>query len=162
MRERDREALPGTLPGDGYRLIVDVFAEFGQRAARRDLAAGHQADRRCRAPHASGRSSKRKKLSSVEEPAIASASTRRSGSRARNLKISAEDVDLTLPEGSVYIAEIDQGTTALVLIGDGMLNFHPAPDTEKGQVKIFCGAEVLDDEIRGGLHPRQSVATWRR
>src|SRR4029079_13260634 len=32
VRERDREALPGTLPGDGYRLIVDVFAEFGGRA----------------------------------------------------------------------------------------------------------------------------------
>ena len=32
VRERDREALQGTLPGDGYRLIVDVFAEFGQRA----------------------------------------------------------------------------------------------------------------------------------
>ena len=32
VRERDREALPGTLPGGGYRLIVDVFAEFGQRA----------------------------------------------------------------------------------------------------------------------------------
>src|SRR5262249_55525867 len=32
VRERDREALPGSLPGNGYRLIVDVFEEFGQRA----------------------------------------------------------------------------------------------------------------------------------
>src|SRR5262249_14786468 len=63
---------------------------------------------------------------------------------AHNLKISAEDIDLSLAEGSVFVAEIDQGATAMVLIGDGTVNFHPAPETEKGQVKIFCGAEAFE------------------
>jgi Peptidase family M1 domain len=141
VRERDREALPGTLPGDGYRLIVDVFAEFGQRAR----AATWRLDIKRIADEGASR-----EWAIVEEEEVSSVENLyRLGVNpakrfvARNLKISAEDVDLTLPEGSVYIAEIDQGTTALVLVGDGMLNFHPTPETEKGQVKIFCGAEVL-------------------
>ncbi len=32
IRERDRVALAGTLPGDGYRLLVEVLRESGQRA----------------------------------------------------------------------------------------------------------------------------------
>ena len=32
LQERDRQSLPGTLPGNGYRLMVDVLAEFGSRA----------------------------------------------------------------------------------------------------------------------------------
>ena len=32
IQERDREPLRGTLPGDGFRLMVDVFTEFGDRA----------------------------------------------------------------------------------------------------------------------------------
>src|SRR2546430_2692452 len=32
IQERDRQALAGTLAGNGYQLIVDAFAEFGSRA----------------------------------------------------------------------------------------------------------------------------------
>ena len=32
LQERDREPLRGARPGNGYRLMVDVFAEFGARA----------------------------------------------------------------------------------------------------------------------------------
>jgi len=32
VRERDREALVGTLPGDGYQLSVEVLVENGNRA----------------------------------------------------------------------------------------------------------------------------------
>ncbi|HWF84832.1 MAG TPA: M1 family aminopeptidase, partial [Vicinamibacterales bacterium] len=38
----------------------------------------------------------------------------------------------------------DQGVTGVVLIGHGEMHFHPSPQTEKGQVKIFCGAETLN------------------
>src|SRR5437868_3338766 len=31
IKERDRSALAGTLPGNGYSLIVDAFEEFGGR-----------------------------------------------------------------------------------------------------------------------------------
>src|SRR5262249_11058867 len=63
---------------------------------------------------------------------------------AHNLKIAAEDLDLTLPQGSVYISDIEPGVTGLVLLGRGTLDFHPPSMTEKGQLKIFCGAEALD------------------
>src|SRR4051812_5714344 len=32
VKERARDTLRGTLPGNGYRLSVDVFVEFGPRA----------------------------------------------------------------------------------------------------------------------------------
>src|SRR6476660_716697 len=32
LQERDRIPLSGALPGNGYRLMVDVMAEFGSRA----------------------------------------------------------------------------------------------------------------------------------
>src|SRR5262249_24304180 len=62
---------------------------------------------------------------------------------ARDLTISAEDVDLTPADGTVFLSEIEQGVTALVLIGHGTLFFHPTPASEKGQVKIFSGSETL-------------------
>jgi len=142
VRERDREQLRGTLPGNGYRLVVDVFAEFGQRAR----AATWRVDVK-RVGDAGAKQVwaivEEEELSSVDNLYRLSVNPAKRFA-ARNLKISSEDIDLTLAEGSVYIAEIDQGTTGLVLVGDGLVNFHPAPDTEKGQVKIFCGAEVFD------------------
>ena len=41
--------------------------------------------------------------------------------------------------------------TGLVLLGRGEMRFHPAPEIEKGQVKIFCGAETLADAVRRGF-----------
>src|SRR5438067_1515929 len=32
LKERDREPLRGTLPGNAYRLIVDLLTEFGSHA----------------------------------------------------------------------------------------------------------------------------------
>jgi hypothetical protein len=63
---------------------------------------------------------------------------------ARDLRITAEDLDLTLAEGTVFVADTDQGVTAVVLLGRGTMNFHPSPETEKGQVKIFAGSETLE------------------
>jgi len=34
--------------------------------------------------------------------------------------------------------------TGVVLLGRGEMHFHPKPDTEKTQVRIFCGSETLD------------------
>jgi hypothetical protein len=37
IRERDRVGLAGTLPGDGYRLLVEVLRESGQRRWRASI-----------------------------------------------------------------------------------------------------------------------------
>ena len=47
----------------------------------------------------------------------------------------------------------------LVLIGRGTMSFHPAPETESGQVKIFCGQRDARDALRRRLRPPQSRTT---
>ena len=35
IQERDRQPLPGTLPDNGYRVMVDAFAEYGGALPRK-------------------------------------------------------------------------------------------------------------------------------
>jgi hypothetical protein len=67
--------------------------------------------------------------------------------RATNLRVRAEDMELLLPSGTVFTAEAGGGVTALVLLGRGTMVFAPAPETEKGQLRIFAGAETLRSEF---------------
>jgi Peptidase family M1 domain len=142
IQERDRQGLAGTLPGNGYRLIVDTFADFGSRAR----AATWRVDVKRTGDPGTDREwtiADQERLSTVDNLYRVGLNASKAFS-ARNLKIAAEDLDLTLPEGTVYVGDIDIGVTALVLLGRGTLDFHPASATERGQVKIFCGAEALD------------------
>jgi len=142
IQERDRTSLPGSLPANGHRLMVDVFADFGPRAR----IATWRLDVRRVGTSDEWRITDQERISSVESVYRVSLDTRKQYT-ARNLKISAEDIDLTLQDGSVFVAEADGGSTALVLFGHGLVNFHPAPDTEKGQVRIFCGREALETKF---------------
>jgi hypothetical protein len=142
VQERDRQPLPGTLPGNGYRLMVDTFADFG--------ASGRIATWRLdiKRSGSSGADdewviAEEEKISSVENLYRLGLNPSKQYA-ARGLRISAEDIDLTLAEGSVFVSDIEIGITGVVLLGRGTLNFHPTPNTEKGQVKIFCGSEALD------------------
>ena len=139
LQERDRLPLQD---GNGYRLMVDVMAEFGSRAriatwrldVKRTGAAGTEREWTV---------ADEERISSVENIYRVSLNAAKQYA-ARDLKISTEDLDLTLAEGSVFVADIDGGVTAVVLLGKGTVNFHPSPATEKGQVKIFCGSETLE------------------
>jgi len=62
---------------------------------------------------------------------------------ARNLIVQAEDLTLRLASGSVFVAEADGRVTAVVLRGDGDMTFSPRPQAERGQLRIFSGAETL-------------------
>jgi hypothetical protein len=62
---------------------------------------------------------------------------------ARDLHVKAEDFDLSLPHGTAFLAEVPGGTTALLLLGKGTMTFSPAPETERGQLRIFAGDETL-------------------
>ncbi len=142
IQERDRQPLPGTLPDNGYRVMVDAFTEYGGRArvatwlldVKRVGAASTEQDWVIAGEE---------RVSSVESLYRLTLTTTKQFT-ARDLKISAEDLDLTLLEGSVFVIEIDQGITGLILLGNGTLRFRPAPETEQGQVKIFCGSETLE------------------
>ena len=54
------------------------------------------------------------------------------------------DFEVRLPAGHVFVAETPDGVTALVLLGEGSIFFSPKPKEERGQVRIFAGAETLD------------------
>src|SRR5262249_22678613 len=130
LRERERFALAGMPAGSGYRLMVDVFSDFGQRGR----IATWRLDVRRTADTGPWVILDEERLSSVESLYRVSLNTSKQYT-ARELKIAAEDLDLTLADGSVFVAEADAGPTALVLFGHGLVSFHPAPETEKGQVK---------------------------
>lgn len=143
IRERDRSGLAGTLPGEGYRLVTEVFIEIGAR--------GRMATWRLDIRRPRGEITERQpwrivaedRLSSVEGLFRLSLNSEKQFA-ARNLKISAVDFDLILPQGTVFIAETVEGVTALVLMGDGTMVFAPQPKEERGQVRIFSGAETID------------------
>ena len=141
VQERDRESLAGTPANEGHRLLLDVFADFGAHArvatwrldVRRISDAG---DRQWLIVD-------EERVSSVENIYRLALNPAKQFT-ARNLKVAGEDLDLTLAEGTVFVSEVDIGVTAVVLLGRGTMNFHPAPETERGQVKLFCGSETLD------------------
>src|SRR3954454_13862676 len=65
----------------------------------------------------------------------------------RNLVLEAPDLSLSLPAGRAFLARTNDGPTALVLLGRGRMQFAPKPEAERGQVRIFCGAEALGAEF---------------
>jgi hypothetical protein len=142
VRERDRSDLLGALPGDGYRLLVEMFIESGARG--RILTC--QLD--IRRPRDST-DAQPWRLISQERLSFVEGLHRLRLNRdkqfaARDLVISAIDLELRLPSGDVFIAESDEGVTTLVLVGDGSMVFTPGPAEERGQLKIFAGSEVLN------------------
>jgi hypothetical protein len=142
IQERDRSPLEGTLPGDGYTIVVDTFEEYGDRARVSTWWLDLKRDQDAR-PDARWRIADQGRLSSVEDLYRLSLNPAMQFT-ARSLEFRDEDLKLTLPEGSVFVADIDQGTTALVLLGRGEMSFHPAPETEKSQVRIFSGANGIE------------------
>jgi hypothetical protein len=136
VQERDRRGLAGSLPGNGYRLTVDAFVEYGDRGR----VATWQLD--IRRMDDDWRIVAQSRVSFVENLYRLSLNPRKQFA-ARNFTIVAEDLVLTLAEGSVFVAETDQGVTALVLLGRGDMRFQPDSDTEKGQVRIFAGSDVI-------------------
>ena len=65
----------------------------------------------------------------------------------RNLVIEAPDLTLTLPSGRAFLARTNDGPTAIVLLGRGRMQFSPKPESERVQVRIFCGSESLGAEF---------------
>jgi hypothetical protein len=136
IRERDRVPFGSSLTPGGYRLVVDVFVEFGSRAR----VATWQIDVQRTAAGLQILNAER--LTSVDNLFRIALDTTKQFA-AVNLTLKAEDLDVTLESGSVFLAPTDVGITGLVLLGRGEMRFHPKPETERGQVRIFCGSETL-------------------
>jgi hypothetical protein len=142
VRERDRSPLAGSLPGDGFGLIADVLTETGARGRittwRIDIRRPRDATDR-----QPWRVIGQEKLAVVDGLHMLSLHAGKQFA-ARDFVIKSVDFELRLPTGDVFVAETAEGVTALVLLGDGVMTFAPAPPEERGQVRIFAGTDTID------------------
>jgi hypothetical protein len=153
VRERDRLPLLGTLPGDGYSLLVEVFVESGARARlatwRLDVRRGSSG-----VPD-DWRIVSQQVLSTLEGLYRLTVNPRRQVA-VKDVVVSAEDVTLSVPDGTMFVAEAEGGPTAVVLLGRGELAFTPAPPAERTQLRVVTGAETLQsatDAVFVRVHP---------
>ncbi|MBI3050737.1 MAG: hypothetical protein HYY76_20800 [Acidobacteria bacterium] len=141
VTERDRVPLAAALPGDGYRVVAELFLETANRA--RIVTTLLDVRRPPGGPPDSWRISAAQAATSIDGLFRLRVSASRQFA-ARNLTITAEDLRLTLADGSVFLVESESGVTGLILFGNGVMRFAPGPATEQGQMRIFAGAEVLN------------------
>ena len=143
VKERDRAPLPGSLPGEGYRLVLEVFQESGNRGRIATWRLDIRRPRGDEIGRQPWRIQAEDRLASIEGLHRLSLQADKQFT-ARNLVLRAIDFTLRLPAGDVFVAETAEGVTALVLIGDGTMVFEPSPKEEKGQLRLFAGTETLE------------------
>ena len=152
IRERDRVELAGTLPGEGYRLLVEVLRETGQRATLNTW----RLDVRRRGSDALDWGVVSQELLTTLRGLYRLTLNTRHQFTARDLVVVSEDVKLTVPEATVFTAETENGPTAYVILGRGDMTFSPAPKGERTQLRVISGAEVLQTPFDGTfvrVHP---------
>jgi hypothetical protein len=142
IRERDRAPLP-SQDGAGFGLIVEILIETGSRGNvgtwRLDIVRPESAG-------AAWGIKALNRLTGVQGLYRLALTTRRQF-RITNLKVTAEDLTLTIPSGVAFTADADNGTTALVLLGHGEMAFQPKPLSEKVQIRLFSGGDELHAEF---------------
>jgi hypothetical protein len=158
VRERDRSQLEGAPPGDGYRLVVELFVETPGKA--RILTTNIDMRRPAGGALDSWRIVGAEELTAIEGLYRLRLDTSRAF-RARNLEITSEDLVIALPDGTVFLVECDEGTTGLVLLGRGELRFAPAPASERGQLRIYADTDTLNAEFETAFI-RLSPSDYRR
>jgi hypothetical protein len=143
VKERDRTDLTGTLPGDGYQLLAEVFTE---RGARGRIATWRFDVRRTSSDDADWRIAAQDQVSLVDGLYHLSLDAQKQYV-VRDLELQAEDLEIRLRQGSVFVTSVDAGVTGLVLLGEGTMLFRPTPEAERGQVRIFSGADTIDSRF---------------
>jgi len=140
LRERDRAQLAGSLPGEGFRLMVEVLTEHGRQAR---LATWRLDVRLARgATGQPWRLVGQQRLSVLDGLFRLELDPTREYT-VRNLTIEATDLWLTMSSGQAFVATAGGGVTALVLRGKGEMRFAPHPQAERTQLRIFSGGDAL-------------------
>ena len=154
VKERDR----AVMPGGRQRVLVEILTE-------RDRAGVVSTWRLDVAPPAPGAAGDRPwRITQIEKLTILTGLYRLALDTATeytvtNLVLQAPDLTLRLPAGRAFTANTEDGPTALVLLGRGTVEFAPRPDSERGQVHTFCGADALStrfDSVLVRLNPSAS------
>jgi len=139
VRERDRTDLMGTLRGEGYRLLIDVFLESGPRAR---LATWRLDVRHRGAGPAADWGIVSQEILTTLQGLYRLALNPRRQIAVRDLVVSAEDLKLSVAEGTLFVAETETGPTAFVILGRGDMSFTPAPRAERTQLRVATGGET--------------------
>jgi hypothetical protein len=145
LQERERQELTlSGIPGSVFSLTVDAFIEYGDEAriATWQVFLRRSGDSWAMIRH--------QVVSSVDNLYRLTLNGTRQYD-ARSLALTSEDLLLTLTDGTVFTITTNQGVTGLVLMGRGQMRFSPAPETEKGQVRIFAGADTLETRFDGAF-----------
>lgn len=150
VHEADRTPLRGLPEGDGYRIMIEILNERGDQGRvatwRFDLHRDEAAD----AAEPRWTIVDQERLTFVEGLYRLSVDET-TQYRVRNLTVMAEDLTLTLPEGNAFGIRTEQGTTGMILQGRGTLSFTPTPASEREQMRIFAGSDVLDVDFDGAF-----------
>ncbi len=137
IKMRDRAPLDDARPDAGSAVVVDAFLAYGARARvsswRLDVTPASDGTWRLEAAT---------RLASLDPIYRLSLDTTHQYD-VSDFVVASEDLEVTLAHGSVFTVETDQGVTGLVLVGRGRMRFHPAPETERGQVRILTGTETV-------------------
>ncbi|HEX6464333.1 MAG TPA: M1 family aminopeptidase, partial [Vicinamibacterales bacterium] len=137
VKERDRAA---TGPGRG-RLMLEIFSEHDHEATvtswRVDVT--HSSDDAWAVTDAERLTTinglYRLSLDTSVEYAV------------HDLVISAPDFAITVPSGHAFAASTPDGPTAYVVLGRGRVTLAPAPEAERGQLRLFSGDEVFRSDV---------------
>ena len=150
IKERDR----AQLANGGTRLMLDAFIQTGRQAR----VGTWQVD--AREEPVAWRITAIKTLGSIEGLNRLELDASRQFD-AQNLHVTAEDFELVLPRGAVFVAEVPGGATGVVLVGRGEMIFTPSPEGERGQVALYAGTPELRTPFEAAfvrLHPAEFAA----
>ena len=142
IKERDRTAQP-----HGERLLLEVLAEFEGEAAINTWRVDVVPD---------PADPDRRRIAGLERLAVVTGLHKLALHPAkqfevRNLSMKAIDLTLEMDSGSAFVAETDEGPTAVVLLGRGRMLFTPSDPAERTQVRIFSGNEALRSEFEAAF-----------
>jgi len=150
VRERSRRPI-----GTSYEVVADLLISRGRhgRIATWQLSV------------TPGATPDRLELAGVSELAAVDGLLRLTLDTSRqfavkNLELNAPDLTLRMSTGTAFVAESDNGITALVLRGKGDVRFAPTDPAEQGQLRLFArrpdyAAEIDTAFVR--LNPAEFV-----
>ncbi|HJW75364.1 MAG TPA: hypothetical protein VJ787_06795, partial [Thermoleophilia bacterium] len=144
VKERDRQHLTGALPGEGYRLMLEVFTE---RGARGQIVAW-RVDVRLARLGSSDPTTRAWRIVDQERGStldglyrLALDPTRQYV--VRDFEMDSIDFHLKVASGEAFAAETDEGITTLVVRGRGQMRFSPPDEAERTQLRLFSGSESI-------------------
>ena len=150
VRELERTPLRGAVPGDVFEITAEAFIETGRSAQLSTWAfqVKHQARASGSAEEGNWAISGQRVLGTL--PAIYRLQLdERRQLTGRQLVIANEDLRITIPEATVFVADADGTPTAVVVLGKGRMRFAPPQPAERGQLKLFSGRDTFDATVDG-------------